>query len=150
MKASLAKGKAVKAKSLAAKRALQEQLSKYSKKLSPVDCGLAGAKGLKSRIDALERIKLRSPKLHVTREVRWPKVRDAYAGYVPVHLRFKGNDKAVGVNFVKELTKLLKDLGAHYTGHSDFKKAPGNPEAFALFFEVMENSLPKSILETSF
>ena len=150
VKASLAKGKAVKAKSLAAKRALQERLAKYSKKLSPVDCGLAGAKGLKSRSDALERIKLRSPKLHESREVRWPKVRDAYAGHVPVHLKFKGNAKAVGNNFVKELTQLLKDLGAHYTGHSDFKKAPGNPEAFALFFKVMENSLPKSTLETSF
>ena len=79
-----------------------------------------------------------------------PKVRDAYAGFVPVHLKFKDNAKAVGVNFVKELTQLLKDLGAHYTGHSAFKKAPGYPEAFALFVKVMENSLPKSVLETYF
>ena len=77
-------------------------------------------------------------------------MRDAYAAFVPKHLAFKGNAKAVGVNFVKELTKLLKDLGAHYTGHSEFKKAPGNPEAFALFFKFIENSLPKSTVGTIF
>jgi hypothetical protein len=150
VKAALCKGKAAKAKALAAKKALQAKLAKYSKKLCPVDCGAAGAQGTKTRIEALERVKLRSPALHCTREARWVKVRNAYAAYVPKHLVFKGNAKAVGVNFVKELTKVLKDLGAHYTGQSAFKTAPGNPEAFSLFFKVMENSLPKATVGTIF
>ncbi len=150
VKAALCKGKAAKAKALAEKKALQAKLATYSKKLCPVDCGVAGVKGVKTRSEALERVKLRSPPLHWSREARWVKVRDAYAAFVPKHLTFSGNAKAVGVNFVKELTKVLKDLGAHYTGHSAFKTAPGNPEAFALFFKVMENSLPKSTVGTIF
>jgi hypothetical protein len=150
VKASLSKAKDGKLKALAVKKAFQEKLAKYSKRLCPVECGLSGPKGLKARIEALQRIKLRSPALHITREARWIKLRDAYAAYVPKHLDFKGNAKAVGVNFVKALTKLLEDLGGHYVGFSDFKKAPGNPEAFALFFKVMENSLPKSTVGTVF
>jgi hypothetical protein len=149
VKLAVSKAKALKAKAAGEKKAVAAKLATLPLKLTPAEVGKPGAAGLKARIDALERVKLLSPKLHWTREARWPKVRDAFAAYVPIRFKFKGGDGPLGVHFVKELTKLMKALGPYYTGHSDFKKPGmvGSAEAFAEFFKTMENSLPKCPVE---
>jgi hypothetical protein len=150
VKAAIAKSKAAKAKASADKKARAAKLATLPKKLSPDECGKPGAAGQKARRDALERLKLHSPPLHWSREARWGDVKVAYAAFVPKHLKFKGNDKALGVHFVKEIRQVLENLGSHYKGHSDFKKKPGDPNAFAAYFKAMENSLPKGTLDTTF
>lgn len=152
VKAAIAKAKAVKSKALADKKAVQAKFDTLPKKLRPAEVGQPGAKGLKARIDALERLKLGSPKLHWSREARWVTVRDAYAAYVPIRFRFEGGEKSMGVDFVKQLCKLLKELGPYYKGPSEFKKPgmAGSAEAFAVFFKFMENSLPKPTVEAVF
>ncbi len=152
VKAVMAKAKALKATALAEKRAVQAKFDTLPKKLLPEEVGLPGAKGLKARSDALERIKLGSPKLHWTREARWVTVREGYAAYVPLRFRFEGGEKAMGVNFVKEVQKVLKELGPYYKGPSQFNKPgiAGSAEAFVVFLKSMENALPKRTVEAVF
>jgi hypothetical protein len=150
VKKAMAKSRAKKAKAAAEKKAWQAKLDRLPKKLCPKECGKGGAAGNKARCDALERLKMLSPPLHFSREARWPKVKAAYAAFVPTHLKIKNGEVALGHHFVKEVTQVLRELGSHYRGPSEFKKAPGNPEAFALFFKRMENTLPKSTAATKF
>jgi hypothetical protein len=144
VKAKIAKVKASKAKLLAEKKAEKVKLDTLPKKLLPAEVGRVGAAGVKARSDALERVKLGSPKLHWTREARWVAVRDGFAAHIPIRFRFAGGEKAMGVNFVKDLSKLMKDLGPYYKGPSEFKKPgmAGSEQAFAEYFKIMENSLP--------
>jgi hypothetical protein len=152
VKAAIAKAKALKAQALAEKKAVQAKFDTLPKKLLPEVVGQPGAKGLKARSDSLERLKLGSPKLHWTREARWVTVREAYAAYIPLRFRFAGGDKAMGVNFVKELIKVLKALGPQYKGPSDFKKPgmAGSVDAFSEFFKRMEDELPKRTVAAVF
>jgi hypothetical protein len=148
VKASAAKAKAKKEKAADDNKVLLAMLDKLPKKITADTCGLPGAKGSKERSAALERIKLRSPKLSVALEARWNELREAYAANVP--LRFKwvvvaAGEKALGVDFVKQVNVLLKGLGTFYQGNSEFNKPGmkgGDAAAFVKFIQRMEESLP--------
>ena len=120
------------------------------RKLSPVECGKAGKAGIAARSQALERLKLHSPKLAFEREALWTELRNAYAAHIPLHLKHKGGAMAMGAHFVKEVRDVLKKLGEHYAGRSEWKHLPGDPNAFKEFYKAMKASLPKGTLDTTF
>ncbi len=114
------------------------------------DSSQAGAKGNKARCDALERFKLRAPKLSPVQEEQWAEVREAFAGGLPVRFKWKGGEKAWGADFAKQMDKLLRDLGTWYQGPSLYSKkgANGGSEiAFVQFFQLMVRTTPAVIGE---
>jgi hypothetical protein len=150
VKLSLAKARAVKAQAAEDKKALKEQLDKLPQKFTIVMFSQKGAKGKKARCDALERIKLRAPKLSPVREEQWADVRDAYVGRTPVRFKIKDGDKAWAVDFAKQLDKLLRDLGTWYQGPSLYSKPGtkgGSESAFVQFFQLMVRNTPALIGE---
>jgi hypothetical protein len=150
VKAALAKSNAAKAQTAEAKKAIKVQLDKLPQKFTVAMFSQAGAKGNKARSDALERIKLRAPKLSPVREEQWAEVRDAFAGGLPVRFKWKGGEKAWGVDFAKQMDKLLRDLGTWYQGPSLYSKAGakgGSETAFVQFFQLMVRTTPAVIGE---
>ena len=119
------------------------KLASLPKKISSADVGTFSAKGDTTRMEALERMKLNSPKLTEDRELRWEYVRDRFAQEPPLHLSH--NAYGWGVAFVHEIDTLLKSLGRHYLGHSLYNgkdsKVKGDPDAFQKFFDRMDKSL---------
>jgi hypothetical protein len=104
-------------------------------------------------MEALERIKLRAPKLPDDKEVRWQDLRDAYAAFVPVRFRGKGRERAFGIDFAKQVDKLLRDLGTWYEGPSSYNKPGlkgGSDTAFVKFLESVERLLPAPVNEVVF
>ena len=145
VKASLAKRKAVKDKAALEKRQLQAKLDELPTEITSKQCGRLGAAGAKVRANALERIKLRSPKLTFAKEARWVKLREAFAEHVPLRFKFHGGDRALGVDFVKQVNTLMENLGTSYAGNSQFNKPGmkgGDKTAFDKFFDQMELALP--------
>ena len=109
-------------------------------------CAKPGAAGLKARIDCLERLKLRAPKLSFAKEVRWEEVRDEYAGHCPKLFDWAGPG-AVGINFIKRINKCLRELGVHFGGTSEWNKPGmkgGKKNAFDSPFDEMEHLIPKA------
>ena len=114
---------------------------------------MIGGKGTKVRKEALERIKLRSPKLPDDLEARWVDLRDAYAAFVPVRFRGKGSERAFGIDFAKQVDKLLRDLGPWYLGPSSYNKPGlkgGSETAFVQFVNSVERLLPAAYNEVVF
>ena len=106
--------------------------------------GKDGAVGLKARLDSLERLKLRSPKLPLAWEVKWEKIRDTYAAkFRSIHGLKK---EIVGTAWVDVLNKVLSRLIEHCDGETDFNtggKTGGDPLAFLKFVQNMDKFSPK-------
>ena len=136
-------GKAAKEKAVKELAEKAAKLASLPKKISSADVGTFSAKGDTARMEALERVKLNSPKLTEDRELRWEYVRDRFAKEPPLHLSH--NAYGWGVAFVGEIDTLLKSLGRHYLGHSLYNgkdsKVKGDPDAFQKFFDRMDKSL---------
>ena len=116
------------------------KLALLPKRISSADLGAFTPKAEQARRDALERIRLRSPRMTEDRELKWGYVRDRFVKEPPLHL--KHNPVAWGVSLVRNLDIVLKELGSHYEGHSAYKASSGgNPKAFEAFFDRMEASL---------
>ena len=116
------------------------KLARLPKKIYSADLGAFTPKAEQARRDALERIRLRSPRMTEDRELKWDYVRDRFVKEPPLHL--KHNPVAWGVSLVRNLDIVLKELGCHYEGHSAYKASSGgNPKAFEAFFDRMEASL---------
>jgi len=153
VKASLAKARDAKNQAAVAKKDLQEKLDKLPKKFTVAEFQVIGDKGSKVRKEALERIKLRSPKLPDDLEARWVDLRDAYAAFVPVRFRGKGSERAFGIDFAKQMDKLLRDLGPWYVGPSSYNKPggkDGSETAFVQFVNSMDRLLPAAYNEVVF
>ena len=129
-------------------------LAKLPRSYSAQDCG----NGIKNplskphqtnRQNALERIKLRAPKLPPAMEVQWEKIRNNYCRQMALYYK-----DFVGGMFVREINQLVKDMGK-YLVHPD-EKVPkdsvktGDPKAFENFVEKMRTQWPelKSALTT--
>jgi hypothetical protein len=150
VKAALAKAKALKANSEEEKKALKQKLAKLPQKFTVAMFQQLGGKGTKARTEALERIKLRAPKLSLIKEEQWPDVCNSYASRVPVRFKWKGGEKAWGVSFAKSMDKLLRDLGTWYEGPSLYSKKGmkgGSETAFVQFFDLMVLTMPAVIGE---
>jgi hypothetical protein len=142
-KALIAKSKQHKKGLLAKKAATKKKIDALPKVVTAADCAQPGNKGFKARVDCLERLKLRCPPLVFAARVRWPEVRDAYARRIAKTHK----DKSVGPAFLNKINDVLKELGEHYQGATKFNKVKGcggNPEAFKVFFRVMDALEPKA------
>ena len=89
----------------------------------------------------LERVKLRAPKLPAKVEVLWPHIRNNYCRQVAKFYR-----EYVGCYIVKEVNKVISELGMHFT-HPDavvtVSKKTGNPRAFEEFVHQMRAKWPE-------
>ena len=95
-----------------------------------------------NRQNALERIKLRAPKLPAVIEVQWVKIRNNYCRQMALFYK-----DYVGGMFVREINQLVKDMGK-YLEHPDpkvpkSKKETGDPKAFENFVEKMRTQWPE-------
>lgn len=149
-KAAAAKAKAIAQAAAEEKAALQKRLDDLPKSISAAEASVAGAKGQRIRADALERIKLRSPKLSLEDEARWPKVRDEYARLQP---KLFPNPGIAGHEFIKLINGVLEALGTHYQGTTKWNKtgAPeGDPTAFAKLLRRMDRAVPQPCASVTF
>jgi hypothetical protein len=140
-RARMAKAKRLKKLAAASKAALHKKIEALPKVVCANSCAEPGNKGLKARVNALERLKLRSPPLPFAERIRWEAVRDVYAKW----LAKKFKEKSVGPAFVNKLNEVLKGLGCHYKGNSKFNKKEGcggDVSAFQKFFREMEKAIP--------
>ena len=95
----------------ASKQALKEKLAQLPVEFSAASCALdRGKEGVKTRVACLERLKVRSPPLNEIHELRWTKVRDAFAA------RKQGS----GAEFIIRINKVLEALGTHYKGPTKY------------------------------
>ena len=129
----------------AEKAATAKAVEALPKTVSVATAGAAGAVGKKNRAEALERLRLRSPKLPLEKDVRWCKLQDEYCERLP-----KSCHGPVGTFFVNKLNKILKRLGTHYKGTTVYnekaKKDHGDAKAFERFFDEMDTMVPKPVL----
>ena len=145
VKAQLAKQQKEKEKK---KKALKDALSGIPWDFSAEQCGQG--KNWKSRaakahrLDCLNRLKLRSPPLSLAMEAVWPSRRDAYATCVA-----ERHKEATGVEFIRKINNLLKDLGKHYGGPTKYNSAAnmheGTIDAFEKFVRHLDVWMPKSV-----
>ena len=149
-KAAAAKAKAAALAAAEEKAALQKRLEDLPKVISAAEAAVPGSKGQRTRSDALERLKLRSPKLAFEEEARWAKLRDEYARIQP---KLYATPGIAGHEFVKLLNNTLQALGVHYEGVSQWNKdgaQDGDPAAFATLFRRLERAVPKPCASVSF
>ena len=89
----------------------------------------------------LERLKLRAPELPAELEALWPHTRNNYCRQVA-----KFHREYVGCFLVKEVNKVISELGMHFT-HPDpsvlVSKKKGNPRAFEEFVQQMRAKWPE-------
>jgi hypothetical protein len=140
-RARMAKAKRLKKKHVDSKAATKKKIDALPKVVTSLSCSAPGNKGLKARVDTLERLKMRSPPLTWPERVRWGAVRDGYSK----RLAKLHKDKTVGLVFISKINDVLKGLGCHYKGNSKFNKKEGcggDADAFSKFFAEMEKAVP--------
>jgi hypothetical protein len=140
-RARMAKAKRLKKKHVDSKAATKKKIDALPKVVTSSSCSAPGNKGLKARVDTLERLKMRSPPLTWPERVRWGAVRDGYSK----RLAKLHKDKTVGLVFISKINDVLKGLGCHYKGNSKFNKKEGcggDADAFSKFFAEMEKAVP--------
>ena len=151
-KENVAKVKRLRAQEKAKKEAKKAAAAKVKAKLAALpttwsakDCGQKGQAGRKAMEGCLERLFTRAPPLDEVSALQWPAVRAQYVKNFPK--TFKGKEPyAIGVEFIKRINSVLKELCCHYNGPTKFnkdQKDKGDPEAFAKFFGEMQKALPK-------
>lgn len=144
VRAKIAKAKAAKEKSKAAKKTLQAKLALLPKTFTKADLQQPGPKGTKARAELLERLKLRSPKLPFAEETRWPDLKRAFAAAFPKLY----SHKAIGHQFSELINHTLEKLKEHAIGPTAFNKAGavgGDPTAFMKLFRKMEKKVPAPV-----
>ena len=149
VKARLAKTKAQKQAAAKAAEEVKKLFDDLPVNFTPDDCGAKGARGLRLRIDCLERLKLRAPELGFAENARWPDVRDRWAAHMP-NLYSGLGAGALGSRFVMRVNAVLEALGRHYAGPSSWAGASSklsDRDAFLKFFNAMESQLPKGGLK---
>ncbi len=109
---------------------MKEKMAAVPVEFSGASCAWErGKKGTKARVACLERLKARSPPLSDIHELRWTKVRDAFAAR-----------KQIGAEFINRNNKVLEALGTHYKGPTKFNSivtqgapssSPSPPRALA-------------------
>ena len=111
------------AKRKADKAAEEKAALKAKIKLLPTTWGAAalGKKtkgGNQAREDCLEKLKLRSPKLTLADEVKWPETRKAYAARFPIH-----HPLGTGERFCHKIREVTAKLGPFLRGANKYAKA---------------------------
>ena len=144
VKEAKARAKAAAEKAKADAKELEAKLAELPKTISADDAAQPGAKGIKARSDALERVMCRAPELPLELKVEWPAIRDKFAEYVPKQFKWPGGggEKAAGVDFVRSINIVLEQLGVHYKGRTLWNKpgsTKGDPEAFTNLVRRMQD-----------
>ena len=125
-----------------AKAKLAKKLAELPVTFSAADCSRAGDPGLRSRIDCLERLKVRSPPLPFDLEMDWNHIRTSYAGAKKLREVYKLKHFAtVGYSFIDEINGVLEKLVEHYSGPSRYNKEGekgGDAQAFERFVSRMK------------
>ncbi len=100
-----------------------------------------GKDGTKVRKDCLDRLKLRSPPLSASRELRWAGVSDAYIRRLE-NVYKKG---LVGPFLLARVKSCVAKLGCHWMGFAKDKVKPvaGDLAGFASYYKEMEDTVPK-------
>ena len=83
--------------------------------------GVLGSKtkgGNQAREDCLEKLKLRSPKLTLADEVKWPETRKTYAARFPIH-----HPAGTGKLFCEKIREVTAKLGPFLRGTNKYAKA---------------------------
>ena len=130
-----------------AKASLKKKLEQLPVTFTMADAGEKGAKGQKAREMCLERLKLRSPELSFEQSIEWPDVKKAWCSAPTFRkiVKLKPNTD-IGVHFLTEVNKILKELGNCYKGPTKFNKADptlGDSKAFSQFFLRMQKDTAK-------
>ena len=102
---------------------------------------MVGARSTKHTGNKCWNMKLRAPKLPPALDLQWPKIRDNYCRQVAKLL-----NKNVGTWLVKEVCKVVADLGQHFShpkGSPFASTAAGNPRAFEVFVGQMRTKWPE-------
>ena len=128
------------------KAKVAKKLAELPAKFSATECGQGlenggGKKHQTHRQQMLEHLKLRAPKLPPALELLWPKIRDNYCRQVAKLL-----NKNVGSWMVKEVCKVVDELGKHFShpkGSPFASTAAGNPRAFEVFVGQMRSKWPE-------
>lgn len=148
-KSRLLRAKALKREADKAAAEVKKKLADLPKTFTPEACSAPGKKGSDMRCAALERLKLRSPKLSFEEEAKWPEIRDKWSTTLP--LRYSALGAAVvGQRFVTLINRVLKAAGKHYAGPSPFSKADekdSDPQAFLKLYREMEAQIPKPLYQ---
>ena len=128
-----------------AKKELKRKLDELQVAYTSKDVGKKEAAGVKAREGCLERLKIRSPKLSFEHEVAWPEIKKAWC-VAGTYRKIKclKPDVFVGLEFITDVNRVLKQLGDWYSGPSEFNTfghppcpkgggPRGDPEAFLKF-----------------
>ena len=136
----------------AKKAEVAKKIDDLPKTMTAAELAQPGSKGLKARIDLLERVHLKSPELGFEDEARWADVRDKYSAYCG---RVYGLNGGILMNRINEC---LRDLKDHYKGQTHFNKkspkgvaaaAAGDPTAFKKFYDEMKLKIGSPSQRTS-
>ena len=130
------------------KKDKEAAIKKLPADFTPADCGEGkeGGGGKKERLarkDCLERLHLRAPPLSLEWEVKWPKIRDAWAKRVGQGAATSARQKYTPVAFLREVKEVITSLGRHLID-ADPKAKEGDPVSFLNYVKRIEKRLPRA------
>jgi hypothetical protein len=134
----------------------EELMMGYQRKITSEMCGakknFKGPAARKCRINLLERLRLRSPKLPVELQDSWTRFVRSWSS-----IAAEKYGEMTGHTFVTEINEVLKALKCYYNGKTSFNKGSriegklrvwdkmeGDPLAFENYVKASWNKMPKS------